>query len=204
MSSSPSNELFELLPLHAMGALGPADAATVEQALLERWRDAFAAMGLSELPVPPDPRTRVRLLASAGAPAAAIGRFAAEVAELFDLPIDDARAALKRADDAAAWKPLIPGIERLPIAAGPRFAGTDCSLVRLAPGVRFPWHRHLGEEVSLVLHGGAHISDGRDLGPGDVMVVNEDVEHDFVIAEGGDVCIVALRMVGIVPVSRAR
>ena len=51
----------------------------------------------------------------------------------------------------------------------------------------------------MVLHGGAHMSDGRDLLPGDVLVVREDVEHDFVI-EGADVCIVAVRMVGIVPV----
>jgi hypothetical protein len=46
------------------------------------------------------------------------------------------------------------------------------------------------------------MSDGKDLLPGDVLVVGEETEHDFSIASGGDNCIVAIRMAGIVPTPR--
>lgn len=210
--SSPPTALLELLPLYAMDALGDDDVAEVERGLaahpalrreVARWRDAFAALALTEEPAAADPRVRIRLLASLGAPGAAIGRFAAEVAELFDMSIDAARAALARADDAASWKPLLPGIECLTVAAGPRFADRMCNLVRVAPGTRFPCHRHVGEEVSLVLHGGAHMSDGRDLRPGDILTVGTETEHDFTVDDGGDPCIFAVRSAGLIPVNRS-
>ena len=54
MSSPPT--LFELLPLHAIGALDPAESLEVDRALtaspgrsedLVRWRDVVAAIGTS-------------------------------------------------------------------------------------------------------------------------------------------------------------
>jgi anti-sigma factor ChrR (cupin superfamily) len=75
--------------------------------------------------------------------------------------------------------------------------------VRVAPGTTFPWHHHLGEERSLVLRGGAHLNDGRDLRPGDVLVVDDSVEHDFTI-EGDDACIFAVASSGMIPGPRRR
>lgn len=192
--------VIELLPLHAMGALGEDEAAAVERAMgtcsvlrdeLAGWREVLAAMTVGS--ATPDEAVRARLLATLGS----VARFAAEVAELFDVSEGEARAVLGRVDDAI-WKPFLPGIERLPISPGPRFAGTQCNLIRIAGGTRFPYHRHLGQEVSMVLQGGAHMSDGRDLLPGDIAIADTSHEHDFVI-EGDEACIVAVRMVGIVP-----
>lgn len=210
---SPSPDVIELLPLFAAGVLDEADAAEVERALaehpalhreLDRWRDAFASLGEAAGRVEPDASLRARLLASTESLAVNVARFAAQVAELYDLSLDAARELLARVDDAAAWRPTMPGIDCLRVKPGAKHAGVECNLVRIAPGTRFPWHRHVGEEVSLVLHGGAHMSDGTDLLPGDVLTVGEETEHDFVIEDGGDCCIVAVRMAGIVPVSRAR
>lgn len=210
--SSPPSALLELLPLYAADVLDDDELAEVERGLaehpalrreVERWREAFASIALSEEPAAIDPRERVRLLASLGAPGAAIGRFAAEVAALFDVSIEAARTALARADDAAAWQALLPGIECLTVLAGPKFADRMCNLVRIAPGTSFPRHRHVGEEVSLVLHGGAHMSDGRDLRPGDILTVGPETEHDFTIDAAGDPCIFAVRSAGLVPVMRS-
>jgi anti-sigma factor ChrR (cupin superfamily) len=74
-------------------------------------------------------------------------------------------------------------------------AQAQCAFVRVAAGVRFPWHHHAGEERSLVLAGGAHMADGRDLVPGDLLVADEAVEHDFVI-EGDEACLFAVRSGG--------
>jgi putative transcriptional regulator len=208
---SPSTDVIELLPLYAAGVLDDAEAAEIERALgehpalrreLDRWRDAFASVGEAAGEVQPDDSVRARLLASTSTPGAAVAHFAPQVADLYDLPIDAARTLLARVDDAAAWRPLMPGIDCLKVDPGARHAGVQCNLVRIAPGTTFPWHRHLGEEVSLILHGGAHMSDGYDLLPGDTLVVDTETEHDFSIAADGTPCIVAIRMAGIVPVSR--
>ncbi len=210
--SSPPATLLELLPLHAMGALDETEAAAVERALVEhpglrvelaRWHEALAALGETPAPAAPTAAVRIRLLASLAAPAPAgrFDHFATQVAALFDLTIDGARAALARIDDAAAWKPMMAGVDSIGVSAGPRWTGNQCCLVRLAAGTTFPRHRHTGEEASLGLHGGAHMSDGRDLRPGDLLVVDESVEHDFVVDDDGDGCIFAVRAHGIVPLT---
>jgi anti-sigma factor ChrR (cupin superfamily) len=192
-----------------MGALDANEAAEVERALvahpalateLERWHEAIAAVGEAPAQVVPAAEVRARLLASIdGAPAGSrFERFVAQVAELFTVPVDAARAVLAKIDDAAAWRTLMPGIDCIRVSGSNNPMQAQCAFVRVAPGTTFPWHRHLGEERSLVLHGGAHMSDGRDLQPGDVLVVDETVEHDFVV-EGDDACIFAVRSSGMIP-----
>ena len=217
--SSPPPALFELLPLHAMGVLDEDEATEVERALtahpalrveLIRWHEAIAALGSAPVPAAPALDVRARLLASLDGrdgpgdatdarPGGRLERFATQVADLFDVSVDSARAVLARVDDSAAWRPMMPGIDCLRVSAGPRWKDAQCNLVRIAPGTRFPWHHHAGEEASLVLHGGAHMSDGRDLEPGDLLVVDESVEHDFIVESGGEACIFAVRAHGIVP-----
>lgn len=183
--SSPPAALFEMLPLHAMDELDAAEVAELERALAE----ALA-------PVAPSPAVRERLLASIVASVAPHDGFAREVAELFAVTVEGARAALARVADASAWRPLAPGVDCIRVSGSSNPAEAQCAFVRVAPGATFPWHRHLGEERSLVLHGGAHLSDGRDLRPGDLLVVDESVEHDFVI-EGDEPCVFAVRSSGI-------
>jgi anti-sigma factor ChrR (cupin superfamily) len=206
--SSSSADLLELLPLYAMGALDANDAADVERELagspalaneLDRWRDAIAAFGAATGAVTPSDDVRTRILMSVGAPdgASRFDRFVAQVAELFDVTADGARAVLAKIDDAAAWRPLMPGIDCIRVSGSNHPAQAQCAFVRVAAGTTFPWHHHVGEERSLVLHGGAHLADGRDLGPGDLMVVDESVEHDFVI-EGDEACIFAVRSRGLI------
>jgi anti-sigma factor ChrR (cupin superfamily) len=203
--SSPSAALLELLPLYAMGALDANEASEVERALvahpalaseLERWHEAIAAVGEAPAQVVPAADVRARLLASIEG--SRFERFAAQVAELFTVPLDAARAVLAKIDDAAAWRTLMPGIDCIRVSGSSNPMQAQCAFVRIAPGTTFPWHRHVGEERSLVLHGGAHMSDGRDLQPGDTLVVDETVEHDFVV-EGDDACIFAVRSSGMIP-----
>jgi hypothetical protein len=49
--------------------------------------------------------------------------------------------------------------------------------------------------------GGAHMSDGRDVLPGDEVVADPSMEHDFVI-EGTEECLFAVRAAGIVILRR--
>ncbi|HUQ02307.1 MAG TPA: cupin domain-containing protein [Kofleriaceae bacterium] len=202
-SSSPA-QILELLPLYAMGALDANESAEVERALaanpgltseLDRWRDAIAAFGAAAPAVAPAAGVRERLLASIDAGGSRFERFVAQLAELFAVTADGARAMLATVDDAAAWRPLMPGIDCIRVSGSNNPAQAQCAFVRVAAGTTFPWHHHAGEERSLVLHGGAHMADGRDLGPGDLLVVDESVEHDFVI-EGDEACIFAVRSGG--------
>jgi anti-sigma factor ChrR (cupin superfamily) len=48
----------------------------------------------------------------------------------------------------------VQGVSLLHVSGGPRVAGADNGLVRLAPCTTFPLHRHLGLERVLVLSGG--------------------------------------------------
>lgn len=210
MPSSPPAALFELLPLYAMGVLDASEAAEVERALaahpelaseLDHWREAIAAVSEMQEPVAPAAAVRARLLASLEP--SRFDRFVAPIAELFAVTVDGARAMLAKLDDAGAWRPLLPGIDCIRVSGSSNPAQPQCAFVRVAPGTTFPWHRHLGEERSLVLHGGAHMSDGRDLRPGDVLVVDEQVEHDFIV-EGDDPCIFAVRSSGMIPGPKPR
>jgi quercetin dioxygenase-like cupin family protein len=165
------------------------------------WRQAIAAIGDDVEPVLPAEGVRARLLASLEA--SRWDRFAGQVAELFAVTVEGARDVLAKLDDAAAWRTLMPGIDCIRVSGSSNPMQAQCAFVRVAPGTTFPWHRHVGEERSLVLHGGAHMADGRDLRPGDVLVVDESVEHDFVV-EGDDACIFAVKSSGMIPGPKPR
>jgi anti-sigma factor ChrR (cupin superfamily) len=202
-------DILELLPLHALGALDDDEADAVERAVaadpalgveLARWRDTAGRIGEALLPTPAPATVRARLLADVGA-AAGPARFAAQVGRLFDVDVSRAQAVLAQIDDTRAWTTMAPGIRLLGVKPGARHEGAQCGLLRVAAGARFPWHAHLGEEVALVLHGGARMADGRQVGPGDeiVMGVDGDDPHDFVADDHGDdaECIFAVRGHGI-------
>jgi len=208
------DDIHDLIPLHALGALDADEAARVEAAVaadpalraeLEAHRDAAAALGDDLAAVAPSPALRARLLASVDATVAPgpLDRFAAKVAAMFDVTIDKARMFLGWIDEPARWEATaLPWVRQCHLPAGPAWAGADCGLVRMSAGAEFPWHAHDGEELTLVLAGRARTSDGEVLGPGDEMRVTADAQHDYVSDPDAGEYIFAVRFYGIRPVPK--
>lgn len=209
-----SARIRELLPLHALGALDADEAAEVERAIaddpaLKRELDAYletsGELPAALSPMTPSPDVKTRLFASVDASVAPsrFDRFAARMAEIFDVTVDKARMFLGWIDDPTRWEPSpIPQVQLVHLPAGPAWAGADCGLVRMPAGFPFPWHAHNGEELTFVLQGHAVDSDGNDLVPGSEIMVPEGAEHDFVVDPASGEYIFAVRFYGIVPKPR--
>jgi quercetin dioxygenase-like cupin family protein len=140
---------------------------------------------------PPPPALRRRLLETVAGP----GRFAPFVAALgriTDLGADAVGALLAKIDDAAAWTAApFPGIGYFHFEAGARAAAVEAGFVRLAPGARFPHHRHVGREVTFVVDG--RLQDrGQAYGPGSVVESEPGTEHAYTAGPGRDLVIVSL------------
>ena len=192
-------DIRELLPLYALGVLDDVEAKAVERAVagdpaLASELDAFqnTAHELIAL-VPaaaPAPDVKARLLASAGG--GRFERFANRMAHLFDVTVDRARELLGLVERAASWENPVPGIGLVHFDGGPACATADCGFVRIDPGCTFPWHKHRGEEVSIVLSGTLRDHQGRLLGPGDELVQGTDSQHE-ISAEGSEPVIFVAR-----------
>lgn len=142
---------------------------------------------------------RVRLF---DAPARALApglfeRFGARFAAIFDVTLERAKELLGLVDDPLAWEPGPgPGSWLIHFQGGPAVAGADAGFVKLAPGARFPWHRHHGHEHSLILGGAGDDSMGGRLVPGDEPKCDGATEHDF-IAAGDEPYLFAVRVWGV-------
>lgn len=200
-------DVRELLPLYALGALEPDEASVVERAvasdpaLAAELASYQASAELLVVPVEPPPATLARLLASAGG-----GKFeklSAKMASLFGVTVDRARELLGLIERPASWEHEQGGISLVHFAGGPAFAAADCGFVRLEPGAVFPPHKHLGEELSVVLQGQLRdAASGRLLGPGDELLQAEGSEH-YLTAEGNEPCIFAARAMNGIEVAGA-
>lgn len=196
-------DVRELLPLYALGLLEPDEAGIVERAVA---RDAELAAELRAydraadrlLAVPPSVQpsaaVRVRLLASAGA--GRFERFAAGIADLYDVAVDRAREILGLLEDPGRREATFPGASLLHFAAGPACAGADTGFVIMAPGARFPWHGHDGDERVLCLQGTIIDDDGTVYGPGDIQVKGPGTAHEFRAGDGEEL-IFAARVFGV-------
>lgn len=194
------SEVRELLPLYALGLLAPDEAARVERAMasdpalaaeLASFEEAASAM---IAPVEPSPEVHARLLAAIGG--GRFERFTAQLARMFGVSLDHARALLGLIERSASWAQGAPGIGLVHFAGGPACAAADCGFVRLEPGIAFPLHTHAGEEVSLILAG--RLLDrgtGRVHVPGDEIVAATGTPHD-VVCDGDSPCIYAARAEG--------
>lgn len=87
--------------------------------------------------------------------------------------------------DALSWSFYGAGIDRAVLVDGPE--GPLVRLLRAKPGAKFPHHRHLSEELTVVLQGAYKDKTGR-YDVGDVQCVPTEVAHQPVIEEG-DICI---------------
>lgn len=176
MTDKP-DDLLELV----RQALGTASEAEIQQSA-----EALALISIAVSPEPPSNEARERLLAAASAGAERWAPFVDRLARWFDLGAERIREIVGGIESAASWEAgPMPGIELMHFAGGPRVAAADNGLVRMAPGLPFPRHRHLGTERILVLAGSYTDDSGRVFGPGDEHVSGSDVEHAYTVGETG-------------------
>ena len=90
------------------------------------------------------------------------------------------------------WRWVGPGIHRRMIDV-PSESGTRVFLLKAAPGMTMPGHRHVGTELTLVLTG-AFVHQGGRFAVGDIDDADASMEHDPVIDPGEDcICLVAMQ-----------
>lgn len=192
---------------YVLGQADPEVSAEIDRELARSPELAAEVRELSELsvalplslpPQPPPAGVKARLLASIAAPSP-YRAWMSKLERLFDVGRDKAEELVRRAEDAAHWVASgMPGCDLIHIHdAGPRTAGADVGFVRVAPGFRFPSHRHKGDEVTVVLQGAYRDSfDGRVWRAGDWVVLSEGTEHHYVVEPGED-CVYATVVGGI-------
>ncbi len=192
------SDIHELLPLYVLGALDADEAAQVEQAVASDPALAAELASFEETahaliaPLTPSPDVHARLLSSIGA--GPFERFAAQMARLYDVAVDRSRELLGLIDRKASWETALPGVHLVHFDGGPAYAAADCGFVKLDVGTAFPPHKHLGEEVSLILAGRVRDrTTGAVYGPGDEIVEPADQSDHDVVCEGDAPCIYAAR-----------
>ncbi len=180
------SDIRELLPLYALDALDADEAREVEREIaadpalaaeLAAYRDAAHQLASTTPAAVPGRDVKARLMASVGA--GPFERFAARMATLFDVTVDRARELLGLIERDASWQQGLPGLQLVHFAGGPACAHSDCGFVRLAPGCTFPWHKHRGEEVSVILAGTLRDHEGRLLRPGEELVQAQASQHEI-------------------------
>ncbi len=191
------SDVRELLALYVLGALDEAELTQVMQAVSAdpALADELAALEDTALaliaPVTPSSGVHARLLSSVGG--GTFERHAAPMAKLFDVSLERSRELLGLIDRTSSWETALPGVHLVHFDGGPAYSGADCGFIKLDPGTAFPMHKHLGEEVSLILAGGVRDrTTGRLYSPGDEIVEPQDIEHD-VVCEGDEACLYAAR-----------
>ena len=139
---------------------------------------------------------RARLLEETSRAPERYAPFTRALSDLYDLPRDDIRALLKRSAEPGAWKwSGLPGIKKLPVAAGTSRRGAQTYLVRFAAGVHFPAHHHDGLETVLIMAGQYTESTGKVYGTGDLHLMEPGTAHSFTIAKDED-CVAATLLHG--------
>ncbi len=102
-----------------------------------------------------------------------------------------ARRARRLRVDTPGWRPLAPGTEILPVAAG-RDETTDVLLLRMAAGGLLPEHEHAGLEEIFLLDGSCHCQ-GTRLVAGDYHRAGGGSEHHDTTTDEGCLMLVVLR-----------
>ena len=102
----------------------------------------------------------------------------------FDLSKEEILKILEKAHTAPQnpWYQMGGGgIYLMDIVGGQRVAEADCGLVYMEPGTQFPMHRHLGDEMALILAGEIREHTGEIKQAGDQILRSLNSEHSFSI-----------------------
>jgi putative transcriptional regulator len=195
---TPADDIRELLPLYALGILEPderrsvARAIATDPALAEELLAYQDSANQLVVPIEPPPAVKARLLASVGG--GRLDRFAQRLGALFDVTVDRARELLGLIERPPSWEAQAPGITLVHFDGGPAYAAADCGFVRLAPGAIFPFHKHLGDELCVVIEGAVYDpTNDRLIDTGDDYVQPDGTEHAL-INKGSVDCIFAARV----------
>ncbi len=157
--------------------------------------DALAALSVLER-ASAGARGRTRLLAQISELPLCYGPFFGALGELWDLSEESVCAVLTGARDGRNWQwTVLPGVRQLEVTGGLRTQGARVRLLKFAPGVRFPRHRHEGVEHVLVLEGSYTDSGGHTVGPGELQVMAPGSDHDLRV-NGGKACVAGLVQFG--------
>jgi quercetin dioxygenase-like cupin family protein len=176
----------ELLALDVLGLLDQAELAQLEadpHATLEaraQLEEIASLLALAVEPINPAPSLRERLLGELGGPLR-LAPFVDRVAALFDLASDRVRSIFELFDTQAGWTPIYPGAAFYDLEGGPALGEATAGLVRIATGLPFPHHRHVGEERLLVLQGAFVDDSGNRVVPGQLVVMPDGSEHGFTV-----------------------
>jgi anti-sigma factor ChrR (cupin superfamily) len=148
--------------------------------------EALANLAMSLSRIAPSPAVRERVLKSLST-TNRFEMFAAQVADLIDVSIDQARELVRRIDDATSWMAThVAGIFSYDLPVGPAAADAVVGFVKLHPGIVFPDHEHMGDEVMLVVQGSCIDSDGTVMRRGDLIRMSPGTHHDFKAQPGPD------------------
>lgn len=195
---TPADDIRELLPLYALGILEPDELQSVERAIATDPALAEELLayqdGASQLvaPLEPSPAVKARLLVSIGG--GPLDRFAQRLGALFDVTVDRARELLGLIERPLSWEAQAPGIALVHFDGGPAYAAADCGFVRLVPGAIFPFHKHLGDELCVVIEGAVYDpTNNRLIDTGDDYFQPDGTEHAL-INKGSVDCIFAARV----------
>lgn len=195
------DELVEL----ALGTLPAAHRAAIARdvgpealaAAESETADLLSSLAVALPPATLPPGLRDRLLASARGPAR-FAPFIDRLARLVDLASDRAEALLASLSDPATWQPSPgPNVHLVHFDGGPACAGADVGFVRVAAGTTFPDHRHLGEEIALILQGSYVDETGAVLRAGDTVRMVKDTRHQLTAEPAEDLIYAVVVFVGI-------
>jgi putative transcriptional regulator len=195
-----SAHVDEKLPELVLGGLDDEERRRVETHLDEcrrcaaEWLATEEALALFAWSLPAEPapaEARARLLDATRAEDPVLEKFA----RLFDLAREAAAALLGKLKTPEGWVPgPFPGMELYHFKAGPTLEGADTGLIRFPGNMTFPLHKHLGDELMLVVEGGFREVGGRHCGVGDQLTMAADTAHSFVMDPEGCVAAVSLRI----------
>jgi anti-sigma factor ChrR (cupin superfamily) len=166
--------------LDALCARDPAERAAF---------DALVAT-LATLPTalpsaPVHPESTLRLLEAVDS-AARYAPFADRLATAFDLSRQRMLEVLSSIPDLRRWTEGFPGVSLFHFDGGPNAPYADVGLVRFAPNVVFPMHRHLGDELFFVLEGiYEDLTAGGVHGPGAQVLLRTGTAHTFRVGPSG-------------------
>jgi anti-sigma factor ChrR (cupin superfamily) len=175
-------------------------SSALKAVLTERKQPASDAEGLAVAveaaliegvePVNPPPAALPGLLAQVRA-TDRITHFAPQLAELYDLSLEQAQALITQLRGSEGWtEGPAAGVKLFPVQTGPRVRDALAALVSLEPGSEFPSHPHLGPEKVLVLEGAYRDSSGEEYWRGELHQSAAGTQHSF-RAMGGIPCICA-------------